>query len=76
MKPLPGPLFECVERIAGDGTPIWVFWCPYCKKEHTHSASPGHRAAHCHYSSPLRDLGYTLRKAPKVRAAAKGHSTP
>ena len=26
---------------------LYVFYCDYCKKQHTHGAGDGHRAAHC-----------------------------
>jgi hypothetical protein len=56
------PDVECIDN--GDGT--WKFWCQHCGRHHTHSAAPGHRAAHCHAdSSPYRDTGYVLRLRSK-----------
>jgi hypothetical protein len=33
---------------------VWVIDCPYCGREHTHGAEPGHRVSHCrhHGSGP------------------------
>lgn len=36
-------------------------WCGWCEAYHWHSASPGHRAAHCtQEESPYRATGYVL----------------
>lgn len=53
-----------------DGTPVvlckvtrtgWIFWCDFCRKDHTHSIGPGHRVAHCHnYQSRFYATGYVL----------------
>jgi hypothetical protein len=53
-----------------DGTARWRFMCPHCKGYHFHSASPGHRHAHCHDpSSPFtQDGGYILRLRPQPNA--------
>jgi hypothetical protein len=57
------PVFLC-RPIEGD--PLrWKFWCPYCERDHTHSAMDGHRAAHCFEGSPLRDSGYTIKLDPE-----------
>jgi hypothetical protein len=29
------------------GVTSWLIDCPYCGREHSHSAAPGHRAPHC-----------------------------
>jgi hypothetical protein len=29
------------------GVTSWLIDCPYCGREHSHSAAPGHRVAHC-----------------------------
>lgn len=54
-------------RAESDGTPLLVFWCPFCKREHVHGAGKnpgdgdGHRGAHCHAEdSPFRPHGYIL----------------
>jgi|307.fasta_scaffold1303575_2 hypothetical protein len=36
------PIFLC-EQV-GDQ---WSFWCPFCRKQHWHSAGYGHRGSHC-----------------------------
>ena len=40
-----------------DGQPVthWVIDCPWCGREHTHGAGPGHRVSHC-----LRGDGYYI----------------
>lgn len=36
-------------------------WCEWCEAVHSHSASPGHRVAHCHRKeSPYLATGYDL----------------
>ena len=57
-----------------DGT--WRFWCPFCRKYHTHGAAAGHRVAHCGnvrmtkggklvpHKSPFRESGYILKLSP------------
>jgi hypothetical protein len=64
----PGELFPvmycCAERLP-DGTPVWTFCCPGCGRRHTHSAAPGHRAAHCPPDTPLYARGYVLALAPR-----------
>lgn len=49
----------------------WRVWCAFCERWHTHSASPGHRVAHCHNpASPYADTGYVLRRAAAREATA------
>jgi hypothetical protein len=42
----------------------WKAWCPFCVRYHHHTASEGHRVAHCDdfSPSPFRDRGYILRR--------------
>jgi hypothetical protein len=45
----------------------WRFFCPYCRRWHTHSPEPGHRVAHCgnlrsEHPSPFLESGYWLVK--------------
>jgi hypothetical protein len=42
------------------GRPVnhWVIDCPYCGKEHTHGAGPGHRFSHCSHLGS--DPGYFI----------------
>jgi hypothetical protein len=47
-------------RDPQSGEPVlcWVIDCPYCGREHTHGAEPGHRVSHCwHHGS---DPGYII----------------
>jgi hypothetical protein len=47
----------------------WTFWCPYCRTQHWHSNSRGHRVAHC-FSAEGRaafDRGYILQLHPRHR---------
>jgi hypothetical protein len=60
-------------KKAGDAE-IWSFWCPYCRKVHTHGGGKdgevggGHRVAHCwKQDSPYWVTGYILKR--KERAA-------
>lgn len=50
-------------------------WCPFCKKEHEHSASKHgttHRLAHCtNRESPFLNGGYMLKISEKVLELAK-----
>ncbi len=49
----------------------WRFWCPFCRKYHTHGAGEGHRAAHCiNLASPFVATGYLVRLAPRSRRTA------
>jgi len=45
------PVFQCEQRGKGEDK-LWVFRCPYCKRDHTHSPEPGHRVAHCGIGTP------------------------
>jgi hypothetical protein len=55
------PVMYCHEAESRlDGTPVWTFFCPHCKRQHVHSTVPGHRRPHCHDpNSPFKD-GYVL----------------
>jgi hypothetical protein len=44
--------------LSGQPVAHWVIDCPYCGKEHTHGAGPGHRASHC--SRPGSGPGYFI----------------
>lgn len=45
----------------------FMFWCPFCKKWHTHGIGEGHRCAHCHHKdSPFDKTGYIIKKMTKV----------
>jgi hypothetical protein len=48
-EPAPIPKVK-VKRIEDRGSYIeaWIIDCPYCGREHSHSAEPGERASHCH----------------------------
>ena len=53
------PAVQCEEDQGG----MWRFWCPFCRKHHTHGAGEGHRVAHCGGEPPITpfDLsGYYL----------------
>ena len=44
----------------GELVRVWVIDCPYCGREHTHGAEPGHRVSHCrHHGS---GLGYIIER--------------
>jgi hypothetical protein len=50
------------------GAASWRFWCPHCRKHHTHGAGEGHRVAHCTSpASPFKATGYSIRLAPGAR---------
>lgn len=50
-----------VTRAEPGRTAQAVLWCEHCGCIHTHSASPGHRAAHCFWKeSPYTATGYIL----------------
>ncbi len=38
----------------------WVIDCPYCGREHTHGAEPGHRVSHCRHAGS--DPGYIIER--------------
>ena len=69
------PVVRCREETWDDGTKRWVFWCPFCRCEHVHSAGPGHRTAHCgshhevnghlvRHESPFKATSYVLELEP------------
>lgn len=31
----------------GERVELWIIDCPFCGREHSHGASPGHRVSHC-----------------------------
>ena len=40
---------------------LWIFYCPFCKKEHTHGKGEGMRSSHCfNQKSPLFNKDYYL----------------
>jgi hypothetical protein len=41
------PVFLCEPSGPGQSA-TWRFWCPLCRKYHTHGGHAGHRAPHCH----------------------------
>jgi hypothetical protein len=41
--------------LSGQPVAHWIIDCPYCGREHTHGAGPGHRHSHC-----LRGDGYFI----------------
>jgi hypothetical protein len=66
------PTFECEEMQTPGGGRVWRFRCPYCRRDHTHSAfarasdgaSPWfHVRAGCDDGSPLTSTGYLIRPA-------------
>jgi hypothetical protein len=60
------PLMHCYAEKVRGGT-VWKFVCPHCRRQHTHSAEPGHRVAHCEEpGSPYTERGYVLVPAPKL----------
>ena len=63
---IPMPTFDCTIDFAG----LWVFWCPYCRRRHTHSPGGGHRFPHCAPWHPETDRGYFIRLAPIDRDGA------
>jgi hypothetical protein len=66
------PVFLCEPHTAG-GITTWSFWCPLCRRKHTHGAGPGHRVAHCHSDVGRRAWpdGYLLKLDPKHRHAPR-----
>ncbi len=42
----------------GDLVRTWIIDCPYCGREHTHGAEPGHRVSHCWHDGS--DPGYII----------------
>lgn len=62
------PVFRCRESGFGSEA-TWHFWCPYCRKEHTHGAGAGHRVAHCPRPTPLTATGYYLVGASAAEVA-------
>jgi hypothetical protein len=72
----PGELFPvmyCREEKLPRGTRVWTFWCPHCRRRHTHSAEPGHRVAHCDLKSPFYERGYVLAFDPRRAGNPKRH---
>jgi hypothetical protein len=59
------PVVLCKPINFGEGA-RWRFWCPFCRKYHTHGAAPGHRVAHCHTEEGYAAWpeGYELRLDP------------
>ena len=58
------PIVLCTPTADG-----WEFWCPFCKRMHSHSAGVGHRVAHCHtddYEYGGFPHGYVLRRDTKA----------
>lgn len=54
------PVFYVEPR--SDGGEGYMFFCPYCKKNHYHGLGEGHREAHCEPGSPLRETGYIIKE--------------
>lgn len=55
---------------------VFTFWCPFCAVWHQHSASNGHRTAHCGKGSPFHESGYVLHCIGDLPASCltkKGH---
>ena len=51
--------------------------CPWCEADHGHSASPGHRVAHCtREESPYRATGYEIQFPPEVVRASDPPDAP
>jgi hypothetical protein len=56
-KKLPVVLCEVVEPMRPGEVRLWQFWCPFCRRHHTHGDGPGHRVAHCSdASSPFYEV--------------------
>ena len=52
-----------VEAKADVETGFLSFYCQWCRKEHLHGRSEGHRSAHCvNRDSPLYERGYILKE--------------
>jgi hypothetical protein len=49
------PVVPLKREVGLGGDRRWVIDCPYCGREHTHGAAPGHRHSHC-----LRGDGYII----------------
>jgi hypothetical protein len=37
----------CEPFLLGGDSPVWRFWCPYCRHHHTHGVGEGGRVPHC-----------------------------
>ncbi|MBT3985180.1 hypothetical protein HOE91_02680 [archaeon] len=51
-----------------------TFWCCFCQTWHRHGQGYGHRGAHCHFHSPMRDyelIGYTDKELKKILRMVK-----
>jgi hypothetical protein len=66
------PMSSC-ERIPildaySDGN-VWLVWCMFCHRWHSHSPGQGFRHAHCHHPDSPYVNGYKLRYAGRFSRA-------
>jgi len=54
------PIFLCQE-VWGTHIRLWKFYCPFCKKKHTHGKGEGLRGAHCEKKSPMFMQDYYIK---------------
>lgn len=52
---------------------VWVVPCPFCGRQHHHSAQPGHREPHCPPGEGPAE-GYVLRHAGPADAAMRARA--
>ena len=64
-EPLPVFVAKATPSLTQPGLELGSFRCPFCKRDHWHGGTPGHRGAHCSDPrSPYYERGYILINDP------------